>query len=86
MDNTKITTNKIDDNTIEITQTITSDPIVTTQTYQLDFLISQKASIQKSKDDFDALRDAELAECEAILVSMDELGIVTKVIVDKIIK
>lgn len=79
MDNTDITTNKIDDNTIEVVQTVTSAPVVTTQTYQLDFLLSQRDSIQNSKDDFDALRDAELLNVNNLIDECKKLGIVISV-------
>ena len=69
-------TKKIDENTIEITKTIEPEPIVTTQTYQLDFLLSQKISIQKQKDDFDSLRDAELAQVNSLIDECNKLGIV----------
>ena len=70
-------TTKIDSYTIEITKPI---PVVEKEvvTYNRTFIENQIIAIQKSKDDFDALRDAELAECNQILAEMDKLNIVVK--------
>lgn len=70
-------TQKIDEYTIEVTKPVE----VSTQevvTYDRGFIENQIISIKKSKDDFNALRDAELAECNSILAEMDKLNIVVK--------
>ena len=46
-----------------------------TSRYERGFIEKQIVSIQKQKDDYIAARDAELAECAALLVEMDKLGI-----------
>lgn len=52
------------------------EPIVTK--YERSFIEQQIIQIQKSKDEFDAQRDVELAECQAILEEMDKQGVIAK--------
>jgi len=76
MDN--ITTKKIDDFTLEITKEILKpEPIKTA--YERSFIENQIKTIQADKDNYVALRDAELVECNSILAEMDKLNIVSKV-------
>jgi len=70
-----ITTNKIDENTIQVVKTTTEE---TKQTYSLDYLLAQKEAIQKSKDDFDTLRDKEIADIDALIAECDKLDIKIK--------
>jgi ABC-type transport system substrate-binding protein len=68
---------KVDDYTLQITtQPPTPEPIV--QTYDRTFIENQIISIQKQKDDFDALRDAEIAQCQDILAQMDTQNIIAR--------
>lgn len=68
-------TTKIDKFTIEVTK----DEVVTkTNTYDVNFLVRQKADIQQSLDEFTAARMAELAEVDELLGHCDKLGIVAK--------
>ena len=70
-----ITAEKVNDFSIEITkQDPQPDPVKTT--YQRDFIEKQILAIQKQKDDYDAQRDAELAECAEILKAMDDVGVI----------
>ena len=73
MDNIK----KVDSNTISADKTIPQK--VVTSKYDYGFLKQQLIDIQKQKDDFDALRDAELAEVNTLIAEADKLGIVEKV-------
>ena len=73
----KITTKKIDSFTLEVTKEIPAPEVIKT-TYERSFIEQQIINIQKQKDDFDALRDKELAECQGILKAMDKLKIVVK--------
>ena len=50
---------------------------VTTR-HERGFIEKQIINIQAQKDIYDALRDAEIVKCRAILIEMDKLGIVTK--------
>lgn len=72
MDNTTYT--KIDDNTLEIVSTPVVDSVKTIVTYS--GLIMQRDAIQKSKDNFDNARNAELAIVDRYLAKCDELKIV----------
>ena len=72
-----VTATKISDTTIAITtQPIMPEPITTN--YDRAFINQQIINIQVQKDRDDALRDAELQNCQDILAQMDSLGIVTK--------
>lgn len=53
-----------------------------TTKHERGFIEQQIINIQKQKDDYDALRDAEIAECIEILAEMDKLGVVSKPIED----
>lgn len=53
-----------------------------TTKHERGFIEQQIKNIQKQKDDYDALRDAEIAECIEILAEMDKLGVVSKPIED----
>ena len=78
MQNTNI--KKIDDNTLSVDQVMPETTI--TQTYSLDFLNQQLIDIQKQKDDFDAERDAELAEVQGLIDQANQLGLKTTVQID----
>lgn len=68
---------KIDDNTLEVTkQEPTPAPTVTK--YERSFIEQQIKNIQAQKDRDNALRDAELKECQNILDEMDKQGVVAK--------
>jgi hypothetical protein len=72
-----MTAEKVDDNTIQITtQPIQLDPVV--QTYDYDFLLSQRDAIQAQMDEQMAQRQAELDEVNALIELADEQGIVAK--------
>jgi len=68
---------KISDTSIEITKVVASEEVK--NVYERSFIENQIKSIQKSKDDFDALRDKEIKECLDILAEMDKLNIVATV-------
>lgn len=67
---------KIDENTIQVEKVI---PETTeTNTYDYDFLLSQRDAIQKQADDFAAARQVELDEINGMIDQADSLGIVAK--------
>ena len=72
-------TTKIDANTIEVVKTIPEN-VLSPTTYDYSFLKQQLVSIQKQKDDYDALRDAELAEVQGLIDEADKLGITEKAV------
>jgi uncharacterized membrane protein len=70
------TTRKVDDYTIEITET--KEPVVTIKEYDINFLLQQRKDIQAQKDAFDAARDRELAEVDSLLKYCEENMLVSK--------
>jgi hypothetical protein len=73
-----IQTSKIDKNTLGVIETKPIE-VLPLKTYDYSFLKNQLISIQKQKDDYDALRDAEIVEVQNLLNEADKLGIVEKV-------
>ena len=73
-----LTAKKIDDYSIEITKQ-DPQPEPKVNIYQRDFIEKQIKDIQAQKDAYDVQRDAELKECNDILVEMDKLGITKEV-------
>ena len=73
----KIQYNKISETELEVTKPIPAPEVITTK-YERSFIEQQIIQIQKSKDEFDILRDKELDECNKILVEMDKQGIISK--------
>jgi hypothetical protein len=67
---------KISEHVMEVT--IAKPVELVTTRHERGFIEQQIINIQKQKDAYDALRDAEIAECLQILTEMDKLGIVTK--------
>jgi hypothetical protein len=65
---------KISDSEIEITKPEIVETAKVTR-YKRKFIKEQLASIKADKKAYVALRDAEIAECQAILNAMTELGI-----------
>lgn len=56
-------------------------------TYNLNFLLEQKKTIQAQKDRDNAQRDKELAEVDALIAKCKELGIVEKIMeIEPIVK
>jgi hypothetical protein len=70
------TARKIDDYTIEISKAIPAYD--KKDQYDLKFLLKQRDDIQKSKDDFCALRDAELKEVNHIIWHCEQEGLIIK--------
>ena len=68
---------KLDDNTISVEKVIPET--METQTYDYDFLLSQRDAIQKQADDFAAARQVELDEVNGLISQAEGLGIVSKV-------
>ena len=68
---------KIDDNTIKVVKTETKE---VENTYNYDFLIKQKATIEAQKAREMALRDEELAEVDTLIAECIKLGITEKVV------
>jgi hypothetical protein len=77
---------KIDEYSIEITHELPIPEVVKT-TYERSFIENQIKTITEDRDNYVALRNTEIAECESILVEMDKLNITSKVepIVEKVI-
>jgi hypothetical protein len=71
-----ITTKKIDDYIIEITET--KEPVTTVKEYDVNFLQKQLKDIQAQKDAFDADRDREIAEVLVLLKHCEDNSIVAK--------
>jgi hypothetical protein len=71
-----ITAKKIDDFTIEITET--KEPITTVKKYDVNFLKEQLKNIQAQKDAFDADRDREIAKVLVLLKNCEDNSIVAK--------
>jgi len=69
---------KTDEGRLEVTKTET---VTKTNTYDIEFLISQKKAIQEQKDRDNAQRDIELAEVEGLIAECEKLGIKAKEIV-----
>ena len=67
---------KVDEFTISVDKIIPETTV--TNTYERSFIEQQIISIQAQKDAYDAQRDAELADCQAILDAMDAQGIVAQ--------
>ena len=65
---------KISDSEIEITKPEIIETAKVTR-YKRKFIKEQLAKIKADKKAYVALRDAEIAECQAILNAMTELGI-----------
>ena len=76
MEEQTITAVKVDEFTIQITET--KQPVVTVKEYDINFLVSQLKSIQASKDAFNAARDAEIAEINALLQHCEEHNVIAK--------
>jgi len=67
---------KIDDNQIEVTKTETKE---TKNTFNYEYLVSQKKDIQEHKDRDNEKRDKELAEIDILLEECNKLGVTIKV-------
>lgn len=68
---------KINETSIEVTkQAEIPAPVKTT--YERKFIEEQIVSITKQRDELIALKNKELAECNAILAEMDKLGVKVK--------
>jgi hypothetical protein len=77
------TARKISDTVVEITKTYPAHE--EKHEYDLKFLLSQKEAIQKSKDDFCALRDQELKEIDHLIGLCEALDIKSEVIENSIL-
>lgn len=75
---------KLSEEELEVT-TQEVAPAPTKIVYERSFIENQIEQITKDKADYIAKRDAELAECEAILSSMNELGIKSKVLSEGVV-
>jgi hypothetical protein len=67
------TATKIDENTVRIIKTVAAHDEV--HEYKLDFLLKQKADIEKQRDDFVAAREAELKEVDHLIWHCEQEGI-----------
>jgi hypothetical protein len=70
------TAKKIDEFTVQITKVIPAHDEV--HEYDLKFLLKQRDDIQKSKDDFCALRDEELKEVNHLIWHCEQEGLIVK--------
>lgn len=71
-------TNKISNTQLEIIKEVITPVKIERRVYERDFIEKQIIAITAQRDETIALKEAELAECQAILKSMDELGIASK--------
>ena len=69
-----ITATKLTDSSIQVVKQDDA-PAPVTQTYDYDFLLSQKAAIIKQANDFLAQRQKELDDIQALLDQADALGV-----------
>lgn len=73
---------KIDDNTVEFDKPVTvTYPKVT---FERGYLENQRKSIIAQRDEMIAAKERELAEVDAFLNKMDEMGIVAKPVVEPV--
>ena len=68
---------KVSDSEIKVIKTETKE---VENTYNYDFLLKQKATIEAQKAKEMALRDAELLEVNNLIAECDKLGITAKVV------
>ena len=69
---------KLSDTSIEM-EKVTPE-VRTMVTYERAFIEKQIVAIQSQKAAYDAQRDAEIKECQDILVEMDKLGVTAKTV------
>ena len=73
-----LTAKKLSDTQIEITkQAPQPEPVITR--YERNFIEAQIKAITAQRDAMIALKEAELKECQDILLECDKLGIVAEV-------
>lgn len=65
---------KTEDNKLRVVETI-PEKVKPAVDYDLDFLLQQREEIQKQKDEFDVLRDAELHEVDSLIAQAKNLEI-----------
>jgi len=74
-----ITYEKKDDNTLKVIEPKeVKQPSVTetvTHEYEYNFLIEQKVSITKQRDEIIAIKEKELAEVDLLIIEAEKLGI-----------
>lgn len=71
-------TKKISNTQLEVTKEIITPVKIERRVYERDFIEKQIIAITAQRDETIALKEAELAECQAILNSMNELGIASE--------
>ncbi len=69
---------KIDEQRLSVVEMKPAE-VLPAKTYDYGFLKQQLINIQEQKDRDNALRDAEIAEVEKLIVEADKLGIIEKV-------
>ena len=73
-----ITATKLTDSSIQVIKQ-SDAPAPTTQTYDYDFLLSQKSAIIRQANEFLVARKIELDDIQALLDQCDSLGITSAV-------
>ena len=73
---------KISDNEIKVVKTETTE---SEQNYTYEYLLTQRANIIKQKEAWNAKRDEEIAEVDALLAECEKLGISAKVEEEEVI-
>lgn len=75
-------TRKLDDYTLEVTETISVAPVTKKTSYDRSFIETQIEQITKQRDkqiaDLQADKERELKKCQDILTEMDKLEIISR--------
>ena len=66
---------KLSETSIEITREVITPTVTKKDRYERKFIEDQILAITAQRDELIAIKEAELAECVAILAEMDKLGI-----------
>ena len=70
---------KLSATSVEVTREVIVPTVTKKQTYHREFIESQIIAITAQRDEMIALKEAELKECQDILLECDKLGIVAEV-------
>lgn len=71
-------TNKISNTQLEVTKEVVTPTKIERRVYERKFIEDQIKAITEQRDELIAIKEAELAECQAILAEMDKQGIIIK--------
>jgi len=66
---------KLSETSVEVTREVVTPTVIKKERYERKFIEDQIPAITALRDELIAIKEAELAECVAILAEMDKLGI-----------